>query len=114
MECPKCHKTVGANDAVCKNCGLVLKDDGGKGKVPLFSPKKSSERKKERTELGFFSKSKGSLSAGGEAVSDTEESRAVAAAKEALELGITVVTEPSSDAVISRFALTLPDSDLIS
>ena len=58
MECPKCHKPIGANDSVCKNCGLVLNDDGSKAKVPLFSPKKSSERKKERTELGFFSKAK--------------------------------------------------------
>ena len=66
MECPKCHKSIGANDAVCKNCGLVLKDDDGKAKVALFSPKKSSERKKERTELGFFSKQKN----GGEVAAD--------------------------------------------
>ena len=70
MECPKCHKSVGDNDAVCKNCGLVLKDDGSKSKKPLFSPKKSSERKKDRAELAFFSKSKGSLLSGGEAAAD--------------------------------------------
>ena len=70
MECPKCHKPVGDNDAVCKNCGLVLKDDGGKAKVSLFSPKKSSDRKKERTELAFFGKSKGGISSGGEVSAD--------------------------------------------
>lgn len=70
MECPKCHKTVGDNDAVCKNCGLVLKEDSGKSKVSLFSPKKSSERKKGRTELSLFGRSKGSLSSSGEAASD--------------------------------------------
>ena len=54
MECPKCHKPVGDNDAVCKNCGLVLKEDAGKAKKTLFSPKKSSERKKEKAELSFL------------------------------------------------------------
>ncbi len=26
MECPKCRKTVGENDAVCRNCGIALKE----------------------------------------------------------------------------------------
>ena len=71
MECPKCHKPVGANDAVCKNCGLVLKEDAGKAKKSLFAPKKSSERKKERAELSFLKGGTASLSSqGGEAAAD--------------------------------------------
>lgn len=54
MECPKCHKRVGENDAVCKNCGLVLKEDAGRVKKSVFAPKKSSERKKEKAELSFL------------------------------------------------------------
>lgn len=69
MECPKCHKPVGDNDAVCKNCGLVLKADDARAKKSLFSPKKSSERKKEKAELSFLKGGTASrvLSGGGEA-----------------------------------------------
>lgn len=27
LECPKCKKTVGENDAVCRNCGVALKEN---------------------------------------------------------------------------------------
>lgn len=53
MECPKCHKSIGANDAVCKNCGLVLREDAAKPKKRSFLGKKSDERKKDKAELSF-------------------------------------------------------------
>lgn len=42
MECPKCRKTVGENDAVCRNCGIALKEP----KRKMFNIKKITDRKK--------------------------------------------------------------------
>ena len=32
MECPKCRKTVGEHDAVCRNCGIALREKSKKTK----------------------------------------------------------------------------------
>lgn len=42
MECPKCKKTVGENDAVCRNCGIALKEPKRKS----FNVKRLINRKK--------------------------------------------------------------------
>ncbi|MDE6149410.1 MAG: hypothetical protein K2F81_04870 [Ruminococcus sp.] len=42
MECPKCKKTVGENDAVCRNCGIALKEP----KRKKFNVKRLVNRKK--------------------------------------------------------------------
>lgn len=43
MECPKCKKTVGENDAVCRNCGIALKEQKKKKNFKnIFSGKKNS------------------------------------------------------------------------
>ena len=40
MVCPKCKKTVGENDAVCRNCGVALKEPKKKPDVKSFFDKK--------------------------------------------------------------------------
>lgn len=44
MECPKCKKTVGENDAVCRNCGIALKEPKRKklNVKKMFDNKKKS------------------------------------------------------------------------
>ena len=73
MDCPKCHKPVGENDAVCKNCGLVLREEAAKPKKAGLLGKRSSERKKDKTELSFVRPVKrdgGELSAPGRTAFD--------------------------------------------
>ncbi|MBQ9374771.1 MAG: hypothetical protein IJU04_00335 [Ruminococcus sp.] len=48
MECPKCKKTVGENDAVCRNCGIALRET----KKKRFDIKKIINNKsKNRSDL---------------------------------------------------------------
>lgn len=57
MNCPKCHKPIGDNDAICKNCGLVIREDLVKTKKSLFSSKsKKADSKNGRSELSFLRK----------------------------------------------------------
>lgn len=45
VECPKCKKTVGENDAVCRNCGIALKEP----KRKKFNVRGLVNRKKTKT-----------------------------------------------------------------
>ena len=63
MECPKCKKTVGEHDVVCRNCGIALREKPKKstGFKALFSKKKSDRKDQPLLETSSLRKSLGSI-----------------------------------------------------